>query len=391
MKFLLLLILLSSISSYSAEVDSVIGIRYATLINNSSRTLSHIFLEQNLSKESALKIGNIEFDLKTSLRALYDPIDRNDEFQFTSAYFENSGERYFIRVGAQQFAFSETFGVNLMDILNPRDYRLSIFDDAQFYRLSVWSINYKFIGEQNFFQVIITPVPRKSIFPSLDSSFEIYLPAVGTINQGDEYTLDQAEGALRFGRLFDSGVDISFIAATHQNRIPAYKYYSSSQIIEIQHKRVNSFGTSVTYSKDAFVLRGDLLLTHNDIMNNILGSVVTVKNHIQSILGVDWTGDQGLQLGAQLHYDSHNSSEKKQKWISILASKSWSNETYKLECMAFRGISNNDLWISPKLIVSVGDFQFKLIFDFIDGKTNDGGLALFKDADQVRTQFNYFF
>lgn len=344
---------------------------------------------------SSWEMGDLLFN--TEARLLYEKVDKlESRFLLMPTEFNLvwQGDKSSLQIGAQQFAFSETFGVNLMDIMNPRDYRFSVTDSSEFYRLAQWSINYKYLDEEFFIQAVWTPLPRMNRYPQRGASFAFYSPLATEVDDSNYYDLADGEFALRGGTLFDNGIDLSILLATHQSRSLTYNVnvVDLSHIVATAHsERVYSLGSSATYATDSFVWRGDLLLTLDDYLLGLNDSGHFVDRHWQSIIGGDWSGDSGLQLGSQLHFDSHNSSKKSQWWISFLIGQSFYNERLFLEQILFKGINNSDWWAKSTLKWIDGAYAISLIYNYLYGDLTDGGIGVFDQSDYLQLSFEWTF
>jgi hypothetical protein len=393
-KTLILFLLLSSFSSFALDGELRVGVRPIYFSNDSKYGADFWGYYKNnfdlniLSTDLAINIEN---------RLMYDSLEGQDGqlyYMPTELNVLWQGEHQSLQVGSQQFAFSETFGVNLMDIMNPRDYRYSITDSAQYYRLAQWALNYKYLTDDYFFQLVWTPVPRQNRYPKLHSPFAFYSSLITKLNDEIDYDLSDGEVAVRGGLLFESGLDLSFLVATHQSRSLTYNVNVvplsdiSAQAIS---KRVTSSGMSATYVLDAFVFRFDTLLTIDDYLLGLNDSGHIVNTHFQSIIGGDWSSESGLQFGIQLHYDSHNSSEQSQWWSSFLFSKSFFQEKLFIEQIMFKGISNADWWLKSKLKWQTDSYSIGFIYNYLQGDFSDGGIGIFDTSDYLQISLEWIF
>jgi hypothetical protein len=385
----LLLLLLPFYSAYAIEGDFLLGSRYRATTDGET-TLSNIYFERRRQVENLFSTEQLPINLHIDVRAEYSFTPDNFSVDPVEAYFEHSGDNFQINLGRQQFAFSETFGVNLMDILNPRDYSYSVFQQERFYRLSNFAVDYRYFSDQLNVELIWIPIARADKLPEVGSSYAIYPLGIRTVEQPEYNSLADGEGAVRINYLSRMGLEITLLSAWHHNRTPSFLFTSDGRAVQVS-REIFSQGLSFSYAWESVVLRSDTLLSFNDIFNLADGSVYQEEQHWQNISGVDWSSDDGLRLAVQLHYNSVNSFLEQDYWISSLVSYSFYDDLLKPELMIFRGISCDDLWIRPKITINWQAWQLMVAADIVRADRQNGTFGGYDHNDQIRLELDYLF
>jgi hypothetical protein len=333
----------------------------------------------SLAKES-------ELELNGELLAYSDHNLSDDSAQIKELFLSWSQGFYTIGVGAKTYAFSETFGVNIMDVLTPRNYESYILDDSFWSTQSVLAADLNLFFDRLTAHFILIPKAKKAEFPEYGAPYDLR-SQVGTrsLTLPKYRWVDDGEAAIRLGYLFDSGVDATLLLATHMGRQLSL-VVNQDLALEWQNERVTTIGSTFNYSVGDWVYRGDLLYTPSDLYPNGLLSVKKGK-HLQSILGGDWSGSRGKFVGLQHHYDSIDNNH----WVSFLYRHLLLSDRLELEAMLFSGITSDDLWIRPRVSWLGDNYSLRLQYDLLDGSEANSPMRYFRRGDRIVGSAEYFF
>ena len=185
------LITLFSLSSFSGKVlayeyrsEAELGYQSALRVSDQEFTVSKLYFQYK--GDSNLTGGSIEtpFEAKISgsLRSWVDTqfsepagtarytFERNTqnwggEVEIRSLSLSLSQTLWKLQTGFQEIAWGETFGFQIVDLVNPRDYSDPLILDPSWSRLPVFTLNGQLFLDRLTLQGIFTPVPRNNKFP----------------------------------------------------------------------------------------------------------------------------------------------------------------------------------------------------------------------------------
>jgi hypothetical protein len=269
-----------------------------------------------------------------------------------------SREKFRVVAGFQEIPWGETFGLPILELVNPRDFRDPLLNDPSWMRLPVAAIQTQlFLGKLTL-QGVLTPIPRHNRYPLPGSRFD---PADSTA--GLELRREVAYPNPAFGEfmeyggrasyLFD-GVDVAFMAYRHWNRQPVFQLVptslSTAELIPVELP-MNTFGNSISYSTGPYVFRGDTAIGLNGPLQSDDIGAIEQGTKIQNIVGVDLTTEDGLNVGFQFQTEASllAAGTRRFHWISHRISKRIWDGKLEPEAFIFAGAGNPDLWIQPKL------------------------------------------
>lgn len=330
---------------------------------------------------------NNNLGAQLNLQAIHDVsgIVQESWINIRELYFNYKTNTVDTRVGAQQFNFSETFGVQVSDVANPRNYSDFILNDVQDQKLSSWSISSIWTGEKASFQIIFTPYPSKDLLPKEGSYYD---PSLGTgvsyNSKIDDFVfLKNSEYGIRLGYLFANGLDANFIVFRNSNRTPSFEL--NNNIIQAKYYEVTTLATTVSYAFTNSVLRGDAVYTLNDVNNEYF--VVSRENNLKTIVGVDYSGVDNLTLGLQWHY---------QEWLNLywysVYGKYEFSDNFFVDLTHFQGLNNNDQWINPKISFRLSDFIASVEADLLYGTYDDqASISSYSKKNRYLTKLTYEF
>jgi hypothetical protein len=324
------------------------------------------------------------FDPQSSTeKPIIDPLDISMEW-FTD---KNS-----FQVGFLRYRFSETFGLQLLDVANPRDYSEFIFNDLSWSKRSVFGFNNTYRFNDIEIQGIFTAWSNGDRLPYKNSTFDLASGQFGY--QGGVIHrpwFKNPEYGLRFKKLFSNGLDLSFLYYHHFARpTPSQLIFSTFPLfpkaIKQLSEQVDSFGGAASYVLGDWVLRGDALYTINDIVQRELIYLTKPEgeNHLQALLGVDRTFENfliGLQTQSDFSLKRHFGGVRTE----------WSRfESWKPSIMYFRNYEISDEWLQIKNSFFWRDFRADIIWDQFQGaQKNQSLFALFRNSDRILFDVNY--
>ncbi|MCK5884372.1 MAG: hypothetical protein KAG61_11840 [Bacteriovoracaceae bacterium] len=323
----------------------------------------------------------VDYDLRIYSELNEISEEETPSFNFRDLTFNYKGSNYTLSAGRQTITWSETFGLNIMDIVNPRDYSYAFFDDIEWSKKPVWLATSKFFGENWFVELLLNPYGESNTLATKGSEFDAYRETNFGRGDADDHKF---EYGTRANYLFKSGLDLSLIYYRHMNRNPYY-YLGTDFVLKQNTEMVDSFGTTFSFSTDSWVFRGDVLYnSDNPVAKGPLGT--ENKDWMQSIVGADYSGIDRLILAVQVMTDSL----KSQEWVALQFRKEI--DSFEMATMAVIGLDNSDIWIRPELKwTGYENLTLKGRFDYLYGKGNEGMIGVFKENKRITLELSYLY
>jgi hypothetical protein len=327
-------------------------------------------LDDAISTRRKFKLRVFDY-VSSDERIIIDPLDVSLEW-FT--------DRNSFQVGFVRYRFSETFGVQFLDVANPRDYSEFIFNDLSWAKRAVFGLNdtYKFSSFE--LQGILTLWPNGDRLPYQRSPFD---PTGGQLSyQGgvqDRPWFQNPEYGVRLRKLFDSGLDASLLYFHHFSRPTFFDVELKTPepaSLSRTNTMVDSLGLSGSYVLEDWVVRSDLLMTHKDLIQE---DALKYKkaNHYQALLGIDRTIDEfvvGLQSQSDFSIQRHFAGVRSE----------WSRyDTWKPSFMYFRNYKETDEWLQLRNTFFWKDLRLEVVWDnFNGGRSEREIFGFFRQNDR---------
>ena len=379
----------ASSSSIKAQNEFQLGQEMSVLYkkkNLNNRIVSNIdfFIYKNS--------GSIELKTPTDLLLNYSAsaqakIGTTNNVDVRSLYLNYSGDILNLTIGFQEIPWGETFGFQIADIINPKDFSNPMEPE----RIPVFTVNSQIYINNLTIQTILTPFPRNNKLPSVDSPFNPF-PETAGVNVSTKYSsmkvsLEDFEYGGKIGLLFDGGLDTSLFYLNHWNRnlLVESKIENFQMYITPVKKKVHTLGGSFSYSLSKIVFRSDYVYhVKAPFPTEEFGDFELTTYH-ESILGVDLTLESGWIFGLQGHYNKYD--DFSLSWGGMNIRKDFLNGKLKIDLMGIKGINNKDIWIKPEATWVIANFiHLKAHFDILSGakeqSVKKGILPFYKDMDR---------
>lgn len=326
-----------------------------------------------------------EYQFKSAFRAFSDIAQdfHQDRLEVRELYATLQTDTWDHRIGAQLISFSETFGVQILDVANPRDYTDFIINDLNWSKLPTWAINSTYTHDNSSLQLIYAPYGGKDILPVKHSEFDV------VSEQGQNYSsnvgkrefIRDSEYGLRLGHLLENGVDLNVLYYHHFNRVPTLVF--KDLVFRPDYGEVNSLGMSFSYVLNDVVFRGDTLFTMDDYNSKGLGREKV--DRLQYIYGVDYSWEGKWTLGYQVQYRQWPGLY----WNSVFIQNKI-NDFWQIDFFSFVGLNNDDLWYRPSVTYRWIDFSITTQLDIITASSSRAGIFTpYGEKDRLYTNFTY--
>ncbi|MBA2404180.1 MAG: hypothetical protein H0V66_05365 [Bdellovibrionales bacterium] len=388
MIFLALLFPLIVFAQDFSEKSFTFGTRSSFFVNDNEWDNTIMYFNPEFSDETfgdsvgqrrKIKVRVFDF-LSTNEKTVVDPLDVSMEF------FTNNNS---FQIGFLRYRFSETFGLQLLDVANPRDYSEFIFNDLSWSKRSVFGMNNTYKWNELQIQFLLTLWPNGDRLPYQGTPFD---PTNGQLDyQGgvvERPWFKDLEYGTRLKYLFENGLDLSLLYYHHFSR-PTFqdiKVVGLGQFkAEATDHLVDSFGSSASLVWSEWVLRADALYTINDLVQKRLLSYEK-ENHFQTLAGIDRNFEYflvGLQTQSDFSTERHFFGVRTE-----YTNTSW----WKPGVMLFKDYQGDDQWFQITNLFEMDEWKLRVSYDNIHGGTGEGDLfGFYRNQDRflVDASFTY--
>lgn len=364
------------------ENDYEIGYQaaYGVEENGITRNRPYFLFTTSYSPESE---GSTLTSYDASFRGWDDFAESEKNLEIRALYIDKTSDRWSLKTGFQEISWGETFGLYILDLVNPRDLTDPFFNDLSWIRLPVFTVNAQYFQDPWNCQLIFTPIPRNNWLPKQGSPWDVFPDifdnssvlgphkfAVSRCGQDAEYG-----GKLEY--LFESGIDLTAYYFRHWNRYPVYKagidvgIDGAHSFLKPVLRRIQTIGASFSKAYEEIVLRGDSTLSFRTPWQEPVFGLFKKTNLWRTILGLDYTNDNGMTVGFQYHFDLWNQGHLHS--ISIRYLQDYVEGKYQFAFFIYKGINNGDIWVQPAFIWNINDSaSATLQADILGGHEGNG-------------------
>jgi hypothetical protein len=341
---------------------------------------------------------SFQYQLEIVDRGLIGAVER-PELGETFAALSKGGATY--SMGLQRVSWGETFGISVLDVVNPVDYSNPLASSAKETQLPSPILSLVYQADPFTLQGIVAPCVRDSVAPSADSRFsplaQITSVQLNVQNERGQFATCEprnSEGGGRLSWLGDSGLDLSAIYYTHQNRNLVYDFWkkqerNTASVINAEpaREKVYSLGASSSYAFESSVLRFEGAFTVGQPLWFSTQYGLIFGDILRTIAAYDFVTEQQYNFGLQHHMDSVIGGENKH-WASLFGRLDFWEKSLEMESFGIFGLNNDDKRIKGTIKWNANHiFSLGASYDWIDGVFKPGGTAspfgLMKDKDRL--------
>lgn len=376
------------------EVQSEFGVTSHALLHPESLTHLRPFIAQRLAQGLFNGAGAGKFVVgyraRADLRADF-PNEQRTEIQLRELTFDHATDVSTFRLGVQEVVWGETFGLEILDIVNPRDFNEPLFSDTSEARIPVAMLNAQALLGGLTVQGIYTPLPSRSPVPKTLESIPIDTP-----RNFDAFS--DAEYGGRIGFLFPFGLDLNVYSFNHWNRTPAYLLHAvpTGVAFRLEEARVRSFGASFSQAFESVVLRGDTILSEGVPIPTRTFQRVEKVTRAQTILGLDVTSREQTSLGLQYFIEDHDRivdrfDRSRFQLAGARLAFDLFDKALETELMFFRGLDTADLWLNPRVTWNISAHWRTSVEANLVDVPRDGLLRQARAEDALEGRLSYRF
>jgi len=335
-------------------------------------------------------------------------IPSRDGFELREAYLQYAAESWDLRLGRQLIIWGKADGVEITDLISPKDYTEFLAQDYDDIRMPVDAIKFRYLRDQMTAEFVCVPVFQPAILPGDDSPWALggEIPDDVEISYEDplipEKKLENSEigGRLLF---YLPGIDLAFSSLYTWNKTPVISQTETEESgtkhlsIRAEHHRLAfvGFGFSVPYG--SFVFRGESAFsTGRRFEPEDPDDGLFKKNTLNSLLGVDWYPGSEWTLSAQfahhfiLDYDGRIYDNEHETLATLSVSKNLLRNTLTLSTFGYVGMNNWELFNRSSADYSLTDgLHLEAGIDLFLG--DEGVFGQYKDNTEVWVKAKYSF
>jgi hypothetical protein len=293
------------------------------------------------------------------------------EIELRELYYDLKIKNHYLTVGKQQIVWGKADGLKILDVVNPTNFREFLLDDFDNSRIPLWSVKTDIDLKKIKLQMVWIPDQTYHDIPDPGATFFpgafFPKPAPGTtvinkpLNKPDRFFQD-ADAGVRLSS-FIRGWDITLNYLYMFDDFPVAKTYFSADpnptlIVTPLYKRHHMAGGTFTNSFGKFSVRGELGFFIDKFFSTTDASKpggLFKSTQFMGVAGVDYSGFSNSLISVQVFEDHilKNSPvpgrKQSQTFMSVLANRSFKNETITAEIIGVQSISSGDGFVRPSL------------------------------------------
>lgn len=291
-----------------------------------------------------------------------------------------------LRLGKQQVVWGQSFGLRVLDVVNPQDFREFILDEFVDARTPTWGARADLFVGRFSLQGLVFPDFEPDALPHPESEFAVDTELRGLVGelaalpgQPPLFVLDDDEAARDWRA---DSVGFGLRAATLLRGVDLALYYWDRvdprgvfrrrvvpvdlglgvplplNLVRREFERVRSLGLSFSTSRGAFTLWGEGMLSHGRpyVVNDLADADGSVRRpDLEYALGLDWTGWAPLFLNLQwiqlVTFGSDRGLEldRSREFVSLLLRFELRRQTLLPQLFVLYGLDERDAMFRPAL------------------------------------------
>ena len=407
-KLFMVIVLLGTfiyLSASDLEFNGFIDTYHAFCLND-----SHDLLSSRTRLRTELWITGEDASFFTSMNAINNNvISSNSGIELREAFMDYSADNWDVRIGRQLIIWGKADGLEITDIISPKDYTEFLARDFDDIRLPIDALKFRFLFEQTNLELIWLPVFKPAILPPASSPWEMkneshdyYEEWFTTVEP--EMSLKNSEIAAKIST-YRSGFDLAFSAFHSWEDIPAMhrKMYKTSSVIDSvyyypEHHRLTFLGLEFSIPYKDLVFRGESAFYKDRYFEPASMQTETLfkKNSLNWMMGIDWSPGNDWSFTGQLadnfilDYAKEIDTDEHTFLSTLNVSKQLFRQILKLSSMLYYGINDEDYFIRTSVDYALTDEMHILTgIDLFCG--NEGMYGQYNDNDELWLKAKYSF
>ncbi|MFW7380024.1 MAG: hypothetical protein ACOH5I_14515 [Oligoflexus sp.] len=350
----------------ATQIEGQVGFRYGSLQDElpyEERPYLRFGFEHESSDLSKLVRGQFRLSANQLMN------EQEEEYELRpeelSIHLNHGSSRF--SFGLMRVTWGETFGIPILDIVNVWDESQFILANPAEAKLPSWLFLYEWFGEKSSVQLLISPWNQHRV---LEQSIK------GEISQ------PRTEFGGRFSYLLPGNVDLKLYSFHHESRLPLVKINGlTGEMERVRHYMENSYGISLSYGLQSWVLRADALSVPEFYLNTAQASDPQKRERKTYTAGLDYTTDSQWNFGIQHSGGllvSPLATEIQDDGRGLLGyqlMKSWWNDRIKQRLWYFHLAANHGRWLKLGVDANIGtNASLSLEWDSLQGDKLTAGI-----------------
>lgn len=319
--------------------------------------------------------------------------------ELMESYLDYTDDGWDIRAGKQIIIWGTASGIQITDIVSPKDYSEFLARDFDDMRLAVDAIKTRFLGEESDLELIWIPTFREAVVPTEESPWYIAAEEESGITDisvnetiKPEKNLANSELALKYS-LYLTGADLAFSLFHTWQDLPVYHKVlnGSSAVYSPEHHRLTFGAFEFSLPRGDFVFMGEMAMVNGryyEVEDDDDESHI-MKDSFDGYLGVDWSPGNNWSLSVQmmeqviLDYEKRIESEAHNSLVTFSISKKLFREKLTLSDMLYYNLTDEDHFNRLSFDYAMTDeFHVSGGVDVFGGD-EDGGFGKYDKNDEV--------
>ncbi len=399
------LIITSNLKAVDFEHQGFIDTYHAVGLNG-----SHDLLSSRTRLRMELWITDEYASLFSSMNAINNNvISSNSGIELREAFMDYSAYNWDVRIGRQLIIWGKADGLEITDIISPKDYSEFLAQDFDDIRLPIDALKFRFLLEQTNLELLWLPIFKPAILPPEGSPWEMkykshdyYEEWLPTIEP--EMSLKNSEIAAKIST-YQSGFDLAFSAFHSWEDIPTMhrKVYKTGSIIDTvyyypEHHRLTFLGFEFSIPYKDFVFRVESAFYKDRYFQPASMHTESLfrRNELNWMLGIDWSPGNDWSVTGQLadnfilDYNEKIKNDEHTFLSTLNVSKQLFRQTLKLSSMMYYGINDEAYFIRTGVDYALTDELHLLSgIDIFSG--DEGMFGQYNGNDEVWVKAKYSF
>lgn len=320
------------------------------------------------------------------------------------SYLEYTSENWDARLGKQIIIWGKGDGLQVTDIISPKDYSEFLARDFDDTRLGVDALKLRWLGDNSDLEFIWIPSFREAVTPTTESPWYVEKQLdYSTVEYNDaikpENRIKNSEIALKYS-LYLSGVDLAFSLFNTWNDLPTMYYDVSGDTITFspEYHRLNFGAFEFSMSLGEVILWGEIARFKGRYYEtDASDDQFLIKDSVDTLLGLDWNPGGGWSASLQvfnssiLDYEKSIQEDENDGLAKLYISKTLLREQLKLYTSIFYGMNKQDLFNQTAFDYALTDNLH--VFAGVDVFSGDkeGDFGQYEDNDEIWFKAKYSF
>ncbi len=351
--------------------------------------------------------GEIYF--KADFKGVYNELIPSETgLDFNEVFMEFAGENFDIRGGRQILSWGKADGIQITDIICPKNKTEFIALDYEDSRLPVTALKARVFGLSYTLETLWIPLFVPSAYPVDPENplTELYFPSTLDTGSGEmsvNYeiqagnafpSLDESEFGVRLS-LFLPALDLSLSCFSGWNDDPEYQLEmdeTGTILLDPEYYRIWMYGVDAAIPVGTFIIRTEGAWTTGcRFLRKDPGEHWLAKDHLQVLAGLDWNPWGGWTLTTQyaedilMDYEKTVNREERNRQATISISKNLLQETLQLSWFFMAGLNEFDSCHSVNAEYAVrDDLKIAMGSDlYFPGSDREGNFGQLKDLSSL--------